>query len=81
MLGFMYLRPRFWLEVLIDCVLSVEVFTMFRQNWVVATLWCIFSLLSWLSGQIFIQIFISTQDTDSTPVREKILATEAITVD
>jgi hypothetical protein len=40
-LGFIHQRPSFWLKVLISHVLSVEVFKIFRQTWViVATLWC-----------------------------------------
>jgi hypothetical protein len=33
---------HFWLEVLFFYNLSVRVFTMLRQNWVVAGSWCIF---------------------------------------
>jgi hypothetical protein len=54
MLGFMHLWPGFRLEVLISWTLSVEVFTMFRQNskCLVAELWCIFSSLDWGCGSM-----------------------------
>jgi hypothetical protein len=46
-LGFIYLGLRLWLEVLVKCVPSIVLFTMFRQDYGVARLLCGFSLLDW----------------------------------
>jgi hypothetical protein len=82
-LGLMHLRSSFWLEILISCVLSVEVFTMFIQDWIVAKLWYHFLPLEkegvWPSSQTFSH---HAEDTGSGPlIHSRRLAPEAITSD
>jgi hypothetical protein len=85
-LRFMQLRLRFCLEVLISYILS-GVFTRFRQDWILAGLWCFLSPLDWagwegvwLSNQKFAH---HTQDTGYSSLLHsgRRLAIEAITVD
>jgi hypothetical protein len=47
-LGFVHLRPRYWLEILIFCSLSVQIFSMFRQD----RLRCYFSPLGLVYGSV-----------------------------
>jgi hypothetical protein len=46
-LGFMHLRLSHWLDILIINSLSIEVFSVFRQNCVVTGLRCSFSPLDY----------------------------------
>jgi hypothetical protein len=70
--GFTHLRSSSWLNVLIYYALSDEIFTMFKEEWVVARLWCIFSSLDWC-GSVVKTLTHSVQDTASSPLlhREK----------
>jgi hypothetical protein len=51
-LEFMHLSPSFWLEFLISYALSIEVYTMCRQDWVVPGLGCVFSRLNRRCGSV-----------------------------
>jgi hypothetical protein len=79
LLGFMHLQSSFWLDILISCVLSAEVFTM-DSSWVVMY-FLTTGLGVWFSSQ---KVTLHSQDTGSSLLLHsgrRRLATEAITVD